>query len=86
MFAGCGHFHQSKMANSALMRYAAASSAPPFKKSNFCHTCATGNARASFYFDKSDTIPADQGKVALNLWKGDGGGKDGVENEFALQS
>lgn len=74
------------MANSALMGYAGASSAPPFKKPNFCHTCATGNARASIYFDKSDTIPAGRGKVALRLRKGDGGGKDGVENEFALQS
>lgn len=32
VFAGCGHFHQSKMANSALMSFAAPTLVPSFKK------------------------------------------------------
>lgn len=49
-----------KMANSTLMRSAAPARAPPFKKFNFCHTCATGNASTRFYFHKSDPIPAEK--------------------------
>lgn len=30
VFAGCGHFHQSKMANSALMSFAAPALVPSF--------------------------------------------------------